>query len=251
MAQEFRDSIGLTPTQMNHVRSYRELLENGGSAPTAAALSRKLSDGNDDRKVQRFIDENKPLPQATIDAMVDRYQQNFIDYRAETIARTETLRAVSQSRNLTLQQNITAAGIDPAVVCVDYLGLLKWDGAASASTYERVSETVRSLKGIARQERVVLMNAVQLNRNAASGGTRPTMDMIRDSGAIEEASDRIIALWAPAREPGLNPDKARELRDVVKACLLKNRKGMLGSDAVLTFTRGRRLVETISEGAAA
>lgn len=136
-------------------------------------------------------------------------------------------------------------GVDPAVVCVDYLGMLDWNGPRTASTYERVSETVRAIKGVARRERVVLLNAVQLNRNAAAGGTRPTLDMLRDSGAIEESMDRIVSLWAPSRAPGLTPERIRALKDVVLGCWLKNRKGSLGEVSHLLFTKGRRLREVL------
>lgn len=133
-------------------------------------------------------------------------------------------------------------GLDIGIVCVDYLQLLRWDGWKSASVYERVSETARALKAIALQEGVLMLVAGQLNRAAKSGGERPTLDMLRDSGAIEEAADRIIALWAPAQNED-DPALKASLRGVVRACILKNRKGNLGDVAELRFTTGFRLRE--------
>ena len=130
-------------------------------------------------------------------------------------------------------------GNPTSVVIVDYLGLLRWDGRKTASTYERVSETARALKEIAIRERVVLLVACQLNRGNGAGEDRPSLAMLRDSGAVEEAMDRIVALWNPSAD---NPDSSRP-RHVRQACLLKNRKGPIGEVATLNFTFGQRLVE--------
>lgn len=140
-------------------------------------------------------------------------------------------------------------GHDPAIVCIDYLGLLRWEGAKGAPLYERVSETARSIKDFAREENVVVLMAVQLNRTAGSGD-RPTMEMLRDSGAIEEASDRIVALWAPDRDPKLNDLERHDLKNLVRAAFLKNRKGLLGEMAELVYSPGRRLREIAPDYAA-
>ncbi len=129
------------------------------------------------------------------------------------------------------------------VVVVDYLGLLRWDGRKSASTYEQVSETARALKAIAIRERVCLLVCLQLNRSGKDG-ERPTLAMLRDSGATEEAMDRVIAVWNPSDASDLDNDALRSAtRHMRRACLLKNRKGSLGDTADLTFTFGQRLVE--------
>jgi len=141
-------------------------------------------------------------------------------------------------------------GLDPAIVCVDYFGLLGWHGAGRApGIYERTSEMARALKGIARDERVVLLMAVQLNRNAGAGA-RPTLEMLRDSGAIEEACDRIAAFWAPERDPALSDIERAAYRNLVRACWLKNRKGLLGDTAELSYSPGRRLRELALDDAA-
>lgn len=133
-------------------------------------------------------------------------------------------------------------GLDPAIVCIDYLGLLRWEGAKGAPLYERVSETARAIKDFAKSENVVVLMAVQLNRSAGAG-ERPTMEMLRDSGAIEEVSDRIIALYAPERDPKCTDAERIAYRNLVRAFFLKNRKGPLGDEAQLIYTPGRRLRE--------
>ena len=96
---------------------------------------------------------------------------------------------------------------------------------------------------IAIRERVCLLVCLQLNRSGKDG-ERPTLAMLRDSGATEEAMDRVIAVWNPSDASDLDNDALRSAtRHMRRACLLKNRKGSLGDTADLTFTFGQRLVE--------
>jgi hypothetical protein len=57
------------------------------------ALDLALRDGRYDPSVLSAINNKTTLSQDKIDAMVDRYAQRSLNYRAITIARTETLRA--------------------------------------------------------------------------------------------------------------------------------------------------------------
>jgi hypothetical protein len=103
----FRDSIGLTLFQRRAVDNYRRLLEQG----SREALARDVRDRRFDRTVERAIDSGEPLSTQQINRMVQRYQQRFTQLRAETIARTEGLRAVSQARQEAFEQVIEQAGI--------------------------------------------------------------------------------------------------------------------------------------------
>jgi hypothetical protein len=94
-ARVIRGSIGLTEHQQRVVYNYRRELESGDSA----ALGRALRDKRSDRKVQRLFDSGEALSKAEIDSLVDKYESSFLDYRAETIARTEALRAAQQGAN--------------------------------------------------------------------------------------------------------------------------------------------------------
>lgn len=98
-ARVFRGSIGLTETQRQAVANYRRLLETGD----LAALSRDLRDRRFDLSVRRAA-AGEPLGAQRIARMVDRYRERYIQYRAETIARTESLRILSQARTEALAQ---------------------------------------------------------------------------------------------------------------------------------------------------
>jgi hypothetical protein len=107
-ARSFRDAIGLTDNQYKAVQSYRSLLEGGSSE----ALNRELRDKRSDRTVTGAIERGDVLTGGQIDLMVGRYSDNMVAQRAETIALTESHRAVSQGRFAALQNMADEYGID-------------------------------------------------------------------------------------------------------------------------------------------
>lgn len=106
MARQIRRNLGLTTRQMQAVENYRRLLETG----SREALARELRDKRFDPSIRR----GKPLTQAQIDRMVDRYREKSINNRAITIARTESLAAMNKARLEAFRQAIETAGIDPS-----------------------------------------------------------------------------------------------------------------------------------------
>lgn len=110
-AQNFKNSIGLTEKQIEAVNNFRRLLETG----SREALTRELRDKRSDRAIRAATRaKNKiPLSQAQIGRMTERYQTNFIKFRAETIARTESLRAVHQANDESYRQAIEEGHLEP------------------------------------------------------------------------------------------------------------------------------------------
>ena len=110
----------------------------------------------------------------------------------------------------------------PALFCVDYLqqldaGLRKGETLASA-----VGRISGELKAFAKEFRVVVLAAAQLNRETARDGD-PQLYHLRDSGAIEQDADRVLMLKIDANVP---PDAAGCVVDVFQR---KNRNGALGT----------------------
>jgi hypothetical protein len=102
-ARYIRDSIGLTQRQMQAVNNYRRALEENN---TSVSLNRQLRDRRFDRTVSGAASNNRVLSQAQINRMVDRYRQRYVNYRAQTIAQTESLRAVHEANEQTYAQFI-------------------------------------------------------------------------------------------------------------------------------------------------
>ncbi len=107
IAQQFRDSLGLAPIQEQWLNNYRDALKSG---ELTRALDYELSSGHSDRTIRGVRDYNagltaediangaapRSLTQDQIDLAVERYRQNLLTYRAETIARTESGKNVHQ-----------------------------------------------------------------------------------------------------------------------------------------------------------
>lgn len=103
-AREIRDVIGLTARQELAVENYRNALESGGASDLRDALSRALRDGRYDRSLLKAIESGNPLGKDKIDTLVGRYQSRMLDYRATSIARTETVRAANGGQRETWRQ---------------------------------------------------------------------------------------------------------------------------------------------------
>jgi replicative DNA helicase len=96
-----------------------------------------------------------------------------------------------------------------SAVFIDYGGLIR-----GAEDYNKISSIARGLKELSKKLNTRVMCAVQLSRAAGDGTIPVTMDMLRDSGAWEEAADYIIGAWF-----------SRSDQHRIHASILKNRQG--------------------------
>lgn len=85
-----RPLIGLTTRQVQAVANYRASLESGNYR---AVLNNVLRDKRYDSSTMRALRDKTALTREQIDRMVARYAERQLKYRAELIARTETIRA--------------------------------------------------------------------------------------------------------------------------------------------------------------
>jgi hypothetical protein len=108
-ARDLHDSIGLTEKQSVFVRNYRSALEDGD---WSNALGRELRDGRSDKLIRRLRRDNGTLAPAQVDSMVERYRKNWIGFRAETIARTEALRAAHEGHDEAMRQAIERGDLE-------------------------------------------------------------------------------------------------------------------------------------------
>jgi len=125
------------------------------------------------------------------------------------------------------------------LVMIDYLGML---GASGKDVYERASTIGKQLKETAKRMDVAIVVAMQLSRAGGDGSTPVTLDMLRDSGVIEEAMDFVIGCWRPGRSTDINPAEQLALQDVMRCQLLKNRKGPDGRVIDLVFREKSRML---------
>src|SRR5882672_3348211 len=99
---DIRSMVGLTARQSQAAMNYRDMLEN----LDPGALQRQLRNFLEDDNVQAAIDSGQSLDGVMVDKLTSDYIDNYIDYRAETIAQTEATRAVSLGLQDSYQQAI-------------------------------------------------------------------------------------------------------------------------------------------------
>lgn len=134
-------------------------------------------------------------------------------------------------------------------IIIDYLGLL---GVRGRDAYERASTLGKGLKELAKQERVSVVVAMQLSRAGGDGSTEVTLEMLRDSGVLEESLDFLLGCWRPGKSKELEPYERKRLENVMRVAILKNRKGKEGRVVDLQFRQGsQRVYEPIANQAGA
>jgi len=105
-------AIGLTASQEQWVSAYADKLREGDPS----ALEYNLRDKRFDRIVRKAQAEGRALSEAEIRSMVVNYRNRALRYRAETIARTETLTAMNAATYENMRQMIERGEINEAIV---------------------------------------------------------------------------------------------------------------------------------------
>jgi replicative DNA helicase len=122
-------------------------------------------------------------------------------------------------------------GTKLGLIIIDYLQLMRGE-ANSESRQQEISEISRGLKGLARELQVPVIALSQLNRKPEERGRegRPQLSDLRESGAIEQDADVVMAIYREEVYRRDDPD----LKGKAKIFVLKQRNGPIG-DIDLTF----------------
>lgn len=104
--------IGLTSSQAEWVRNYREELEDGDRG----ALSRALRDGRFDSLVERAIENDADIDPDDIEKMVSAYKNRALRYRAENIARSEAMSALHEAQEQSIDQMVDSGTVTQTAV---------------------------------------------------------------------------------------------------------------------------------------
>lgn len=113
------------------------------------------------------------------------------------------------------------------LIIVDYLQLMQVPGHSENRAGE-ISEISRSLKSIAKEFNCPLVAGSQLNRSLEQRpDKRPIMSDLRESGAIEQDADVIMAVY---RDEVYHDDAEKGMAEII---VLKQRNGPIGKKRLL------------------
>ena len=166
----------------------------------------------------------------------------FVDYCRDI----ETLRSIAR---YAVKKN----GLQ--VLFVDYIGQLTPRKGFRGSKYEQASEVSEALKALAKELGIVVVALSQLRRKykeekgAAGTGesneVEPVLDMLKDSGNIENDADTVLFIWGEKPEEG----EAKPVR-LLNLKVAKQRNGALGrlelafAPEIYTIKSKRQLQDT-------
>lgn len=116
--------IGLTGQQAQWVVNAREQLENLDDA----YFNRELRDTRLDKQIKKYIKEGKKIPANIIDSAVTNMQANAERYRGAVIARTESINALREGQQQSIEQAFERSDVLEKEI------QREWDSSGDAKT---------------------------------------------------------------------------------------------------------------------
>ena len=177
------------------------------------------------RDIRRGYLARKNWPRITSTASEIAEAPLFFDFA--TSPTVLELRAAARRR----AHELARKGTPLSLIIIDYMQLMQGSGNVE-NRQQEISEISRSLKALAKELNVPVIALSQLNRRPEERGRegRPQLSDLRESGAIEQDADLVMAIFREEVYKRDDPD----LKGRAKVFILKQRNGPVG-DVELTF----------------
>lgn len=178
----------------------------GGKTDLALVLAARLS--RQHRVYYLTMEETRKKLMLRILSKVTRIDSTRMRDRTLTEQELASLHSASQllkaHHNMVIDdaQNLTVEGVrakllrhKPQIAFIDHIGLLMGTDPKQRE-YERLMETTRSLKQLAMQMDICIVELVQLNRlvDKSGGARKATMADLRGSGTIEQDANSVLII---------------------------------------------------------
>ncbi len=125
---------------------------------------------------------------------------------------------------------------DIQLVIIDYLQLMSGvnedgKGYRGGTREQEISNISRSLKSIAKELNIPVIALSQLSRAVESrtGEKKPQLSDLRESGAIEQDADMVLALYRPEYYNFHEDSTGNSTKGLAEVIILKNRHGATGT----------------------
>ena len=130
----------------------------------------------------------------------------------------------AKCRRLKAQHNIE-------MIIIDYLQLMTGDQSKAGNREQEIASISRSLKNLAKELNVPVIALSQLSRNVETrtGGKKPQLSDLRESGSLEQDADMVIFLYRPEYYGVLTDENGQNLEGLGEIIIAKHRNGAVDS----------------------
>ena len=170
---------------------------------------------------RRLLAINQSIPINSIDSPSE-YQSELIKKGLKEIENKKII-IENQINNIQDLKVIISKAKDKnkhTIIFIDHIGLLKTNN--SKSLYEQLTQIAKELRNICFDYDCTIIAASQLNRSSYSE-ENPTINMLKDSGELENSSRKVIILYRDSK------CSKEDLEPIMKVSIQKNDTGIIGN----------------------
>ena len=187
---------------------------------------------------RRLLAINQNIPVNCIDNPSD-YQKDLIDKGFKELTNKKII-IESQINNIQDLKMIISKAKDKkrhTIIFIDHIGLLK--SSRSKSLYEQLTDIAKELRSICFDYDCTVIAASQLNRSSYNE-ENPTINMLKDSGELENSSRKVIILYRNSKS------KKDDLEPIMNIDIQKNDTGRLGI-IKMKYNKIKQVFEEVNE----